>query len=188
MTPNEFGERIKQGDQDAFTLFYAENKDWVYRRAFRRLENHEDADEAVNYVFCAVWRKREMWNPEQSAFTTWVTLICISYVAHARTIRDRAIKKYVGDLESENEDGELPQHRDPNAHDPLDDVSNADMLMRVEGVLIAMDNPLQRVCWMLYYFESYNMAEIARIVDSTKAIVKNRIQQTTRHLRNILTD
>ena len=188
MSDIQLANRFQNGDESAFTVIYQRYRAWVYKKAYQRLRCPRDAEEVCQDVFVRVWKYRDRYDAERGSLLVWLAWNAKSVIGHAVTKKKRDNAKGMkGDLDWENDDGRLPDHCDPNAKDPADLVANADMILRVESVLCGMDDRLRRLCFLLYHFEGYSMPDIARIVDSTVAIVENRIKNTTLYLRDRLT-
>ena len=188
MPENDLGYRILNDDETALSEAYARYRAWVFRKAYHVLKCRLDAEEAVQDVFVRVWRYRHRYDAEKGSFTAWVRVITRSQLSHIYLKTRRDTEKRLDDLVFDDDDGRLPDHRDPNAKDPAEAVANSDMILRVEDALCQMDDRLMRLCFVLNYFEGYSLTDIARIVDSTVSIVKNRIKNTTRHLRHTLAE
>ena len=188
MPENDLGYRILNDDETALSEAYARYRAWVFRKAYHVLKCRLDAEEAVQDVFVRVWRYRHRYDAEKGSFTAWVRVITRSQLSHIYLKKRRDTEKRLDDLVFDDDDGRLPDHRDPNAKDPAEAVANSDMILRVEDALCQMDDRLMRLCFVLNYFEGYSLTDIARIVDSTVSIVKNRIKNTTRHLRHTLAE
>ncbi len=58
--------RIKQGDEQAFELFFRKFYVRLCNFANKFLNNPEEAREVVQEVFCRLWERRELINPEDS--------------------------------------------------------------------------------------------------------------------------
>ena len=187
MSDNDLGFRIKNSDESAFAEWYASHSGWVFRKARFMLRCPLDAQEACQDTFVKLWQYRHKWDAERGSFTAFFGSICRSILSHAyhKQRRDNA-KGMTGDLDWENDDGRLPDHRDPNAKDPATAVVMDEQVRLIEDTLCEMDDGLMRLSWMLYYFEGYSLADVSRIVDSPVWVVQNRIARTTAHLRESL--
>ena len=188
MSDIQLANRFQNGDEAAFNLIYQRFRAWVYKRAYQRLRCPQDAEEVCQDVFVRAWNHRAKYDAERGSLFAWFAWNARSVIGHAITKKIRAQAKRLDDLVFDDDDGRLPDHRDPNAKDPAEAVANSDMILRVEDALCQMDDRLMRLCFVLNYFEGYSLTDIARIVDSTVSIVENRIKNTTQHLRHTLTE
>ncbi|MCZ7625341.1 MAG: sigma-70 family RNA polymerase sigma factor [Candidatus Methylomirabilis sp.] len=70
-------ERIKGGDEAAFDALLGRYQERVYRLAMSMTRNREDAEEVLQDVFLAVYRKIESFE-SRSAFRTWLYRITVN--------------------------------------------------------------------------------------------------------------
>lgn len=55
----ELASLLRRGEQIAFREIYERYWDFVYGRAYRRMQDSFEAEEIVQEIFCNLWRKRE---------------------------------------------------------------------------------------------------------------------------------
>ncbi len=51
-------EKISQGDAPAFNMLFKKHWQTVYNEAFRRLHDHDKAEDITQEIFCKLWLKR----------------------------------------------------------------------------------------------------------------------------------
>ncbi|MDO4869442.1 MAG: sigma-70 family RNA polymerase sigma factor [Bacillota bacterium] len=84
-----------QGDRDAFCCIYDLYKDRLYRYAFYRLRNREEAEDAVSDCVLSAWKQiRSLREPE--AFPAWIFRILSGSCS-------KIIKKQIDDREKASE-------------------------------------------------------------------------------------
>lgn len=75
MTDNEIINLCKKGDRDAFTMLMEKYQNQVFNIAYGMLSDYEDASDASQEIFVKVYRSISSFKG-QSAFTTWLYVIC----------------------------------------------------------------------------------------------------------------
>lgn len=83
MTESDLVKRAKAGDKEAFCRLYSLYKDRLYRYAYYRLGNAEDAQDAVSdCIVCAYEQIKDLRKP--AAFPSWIFKIlyavCSGYI------------------------------------------------------------------------------------------------------------
>lgn len=85
-------ESLRIGDQKAFSLLFEEQWFELYEIAYRKMQNHEDAQEVVQNLFVEIWEKREklfISNP-QNYLRVSLRNKCIDLI-RSRIIQDRYV-------------------------------------------------------------------------------------------------
>lgn len=105
MADKELIIKAKNGDTDAFCLLYGEYKDRLFRYAYYKLGNYEDAEDAVSScVLSAFEQIKTLKRPE--AFNAWIFRIlfcaCSSQIKEQieRRSRSEAAENLLPDTES----------------------------------------------------------------------------------------
>lgn len=85
-------EQARAGDREAFCRIYGEYKDRLYRYAFYRLGNREDAEDAVSECVLSAWKQiRSLRDPQ--TFPAWIFRIlsgcCGALIRKAMADRER---------------------------------------------------------------------------------------------------
>lgn len=85
-------ESLRIGDQKAFSVLFEEHWFELYEIAYRKMQNHEDAQEVVQNLFVEIWEKREklfISNP-QNYLRVSLRNKCIDLI-RSRVIQDRYV-------------------------------------------------------------------------------------------------
>lgn len=85
-------ESLRIGDQKAFSLLFEEHWFELYEIAYRKMQNHEDAQEVVQNLFVEIWEKRDklfIANP-QNYLRVSLRNKCIDLIRF-RIIQDRYV-------------------------------------------------------------------------------------------------
>lgn len=90
-------QQAKQGDRHAFCTLYGLFKDRLYRYAFYRLGNAEDAEDAVSECVLALWKQLPSLR-EPAAFSSWAfRILGASCAKQIRTQMTRRSQENVDD-------------------------------------------------------------------------------------------
>jgi len=171
--------RCQQGDEAAFEALLHLYEKRVYTLCRRMCRTEEDAMEAAQDAFLAVWRGIGAYRAD-AAFSTWLyrlaTNACLDLL--------RREKKRGGDV-SLDDDEAMPDRRDPAPlPDELAERAEEQRAVR-EGVLALPAD--YRAVLLLRETEQLSYAEIAEATGLELGTVKSRISRARHLLRNYLT-
>ena len=188
MTNTELGQSIRNGDESAFILFFNRNYGWVYRRAFRCLKSREDAEDTASTVFAKAWQHREKYSRKKGTFMAWFNVLCQRVVIDARRKQKTAYENCrYGDLDT-SEDNSIFERIADTRQSALDGLIAEEQQVRIEDALCEVENPYQRLAWILHYFEGYKYREVSRIMKRSEGTCKIWVYRCNQHLQRILTD
>ena len=74
----ELAELVRQGCHLAFGELVTRHTDRFFALAYRTLQNQRDAEDVVQAAFIKFWQRPELWNAEQSKFTTWFYRVIVN--------------------------------------------------------------------------------------------------------------
>jgi RNA polymerase sigma-70 factor (ECF subfamily) len=174
----ELMRRLAAGQQEALGPLYARYAPLIYGLAARSLDRAA-AEEIVQDVFLAVWRKAETFVPERGAFRPWVLQI-----AHFRVInelRHRARRPQTAD----DPEGDYLAAIPDGEPEPAEAVWRAERQAALRAALGDLP-PTQRQALALAYFEGLTHEEVARALDVPLGTTKTRIRTGLRTLRSRL--
>lgn len=81
---NQFIEKLKNRDEDAFSLLYNEYVRLIYHIAYSYTHNREDSEDIVNEVFMKIMSSLDNYH-HQNKFKEWICSItrnhCLNYVS-----------------------------------------------------------------------------------------------------------
>lgn len=142
----------------------------VYRRAHRILRSREDAEEATQDVFLALFRNLPRFRPDKP-FVHWLGIITLN--ACRMVLRKRAQERRRRDALREEQ--EVPAER-PSPH--------GDPLMRglLRETLDELD-PGTRIPLLLHHVEGLSYGEIAEQMELGESAVKMRVSRGAAKLR-----
>jgi len=161
---NELLVLIKQNDdQRAFSVLMDRYKDKVKGLSYRLLYSSEMAEDAMQDVFCTVWRTRDKWDIAGTAqFSTWIYRVTVNRCVDVK----RKLRPQV-----DIHDMEL-------AHDDETDLKmRQNELKRAVTDLLAELPTNQSLALRAYYLEEKTIAEIASDMDKSELSVRSMIKR-----------
>ena len=159
--------KASAGDLSAFEALYRALSGFVYRTAFRIVQNGADADEVTQDVFLKVYDHLTGFK-SQALFSTWVYRITVNTALNyaARGNRERSRRS---DLEAVLEQQSVPQAA-------LDQLGQKDAAERLEKILESLA-PEQRECLVIREIEGLDYREIAQVLDINLNTVRTRLKR-----------
>lgn len=178
MEEKELIARCQRGDEAAFEALIRLHEKKVYTLCRRMCRNEDDALEAAQDAFLAVWRGIGEFRAD-AAFSTWLyrlaTNACLDLL--------RREKKRGGDVSLDDEEARL----DPAdaAPQPEEAAIRADTQRMVREALYALPDDHRQVL-LLRETEQLSYQEIADVTGLELGTVKSRINRARQALRNYL--
>ena len=189
MTNQELGIRIASDDENAFAAFYESNRAWVYRRSLLMLGCPQDAAEAVQDAMMQVWSVRHQYNAARGSFSTWIGVVIQNQLTAVYHKKQRDARKHIGDLiATDTETDRIVAMPDTYHADAADALVISEQMKKIEDALCKMPAHEQRLAFVLYHFEGYSFARVAKIMNRSAPWIRTLVRQATRHLREVLTD
>ena len=170
--------RCQQGDEAAFEALIRTHERKVYALCRRMCRNEDDALEAAQDAFLAVWRGIGSFR-EDAAFSTWLyrlaTNACLDIL--------RREKKRGGDVSLDDEEARLDVA--DTAPRPEEAAERAETRRMVREGLLALPDDYRQVL-LLRETEQLSYQEIADVTGLELGTVKSRISRARLALRNYL--
>ena len=170
--------RCQKGDEAAFESLIRLHEKKVYTLCRRMCRDEDDALEAAQDTFLAVWRGIGSFRAD-AAFSTWLyrlaTNACLDLL--------RREKRHGGEVSLDDPDAAL----DPPDPSPLPEeaAERAETRRQVREALLALPDDYREVL-LLRETEQLSYAEIAEITGLELGTVKSRISRARLALRNYL--
>jgi RNA polymerase sigma-70 factor (ECF subfamily) len=166
-------EQVLSGDVNAFRELVERHQQRVYGFTRNMVRHSADAEDLVQEVFVAAFRKLESFDSRRSRFSTWLLTItrnqCLNYLK--RSSIPTASEFDVKALTTQ----------------PLDSVVNSELHARLDAALNQL--PLeQRTAFVLAEIQELPYAEIAIIEDVEPGTIKSRVSRARQRLREVLRD
>ena len=170
--------RCQQGDEAAFEALIHLHEKKVYALCRRMCRDEDDALEAAQDTFLAVWRGIGSFRAD-AQFSTWLYRLACNACLDLL----RREKKHTGDVPLD--DGENPVDPPDPAPRPEEAVERAETQRMVREGLYALPDNYREVL-ILRELEQRSYAEIAEIAQLDVGTVKSRISRARAALRNYL--
>jgi len=167
---------MKEGDKASFDLLYEKYRNTALHTAYLITGNHSLSEDIVQDTFVKVYLHcRELKN--DSGFKAWMMQILVrtAYRSGKRAGR------------------EVPDEEAVQKADTGGVSSSLEQVLALERAKTIMEAvralPIrQRSVVILYYYQEYRIAEIAKIVGCREGTVKSRLHTAKRQLRRMLKD
>ena len=175
-TDEELVHHLAEGRPGALTPLYARYAPLVFHIAVQSLDT-STAEDIVQEVFLALWRKARTYDPKRGPFRPWLL-----QVAHFRVLNELRRRSRRPQLES---DGELVDDLADKNDGP---VETAWETFRKQALQAAVEKlpEAQRQALSLAFFEDLTHDQVAETLRLPLGTVKTRIRGGLRKLRFIL--
>jgi RNA polymerase sigma-70 factor (ECF subfamily) len=182
-------EKAKAGDSDAFSALVEPHLALFYNSIQRILGNPADAQDALQEALIGMHRDLPRFEG-RSKFSTWAYPVCVNAALMLRRSRVRRREDAMEDLVSHSNDEGRPK----DVEAALDWSVESDALARVEQkemrelLMNALDQvpDTQRIVFVLKDLEDWDTEAIARHLDITPALVRQRLHRTRMFLQERL--
>jgi len=170
--------RLAAGEHWALGPLYSRHADFVFNVAAQMVDR-ATAEEIVQEVFLAVWRKADTFDPARGAFRAWVHRITQTRVLNELRRRSRRPQA------AADPDGlQLEALADPDP-DPADVVWLDDRRAAVQAAMADLPPPQQQAVRMAFY-EELSHQQVASALDLPLGTAKTRIRSGLQKLRQNL--
>lgn len=168
-------ERIRKGDQGAFSWIVDKYKDMVYTLCVRMLSSEADAEEAAQDVFVKVYKSINTFKGN-SKFSTWIYRItynqCISIIRKKVKMIDLV--------------DELPQTEvDESSLDALEELRQEERNNFIKQAMEALPET-DAFILTLFYFEELSLEEICEVTGQTNNNVRIRLHRARKKMYVVL--
>ena len=178
MNERELIARLQKRDEAAFEELIRQYEKKVYTLCFRMCGNSEDAEEAAQDAFLALWRGIDRFRQE-SSLSTWIYRLATN--ACIDTLRGR--KKQSGSVSLDDE--ELFVDAVDTSPQPQETVEHRETQKLLQEGLSALPEEYRKVL-ILREIEGLSYTEIAESASIELGTVKSRISRGRSLLRNFL--
>jgi RNA polymerase sigma-70 factor (ECF subfamily) len=168
-------DRLAKGDRGALEILFTRFAGSALAAAVRVLRSRSEAEEVVQDTFLEVWRRAMHYQPERSAFETWLVTIARSRAIDRLRTRDAQARAAKGVEVHE------PEHQ-PTADELL---QKGRLVQWLQRSMLRLP-PDQRETLELAYREGLTQAEIAKRTGTPLGTVKTRMRLATRKLHELL--
>ena len=168
-------ERVRLGNQGAFSELYERYFARVYHFVARRLGNRADTEETVQEVFVNVFASIDSFRGE-APFGAWV------FGLTRRTVAGRFKKRVPNMLPLADDDLESGNHAVAQEPDPLEVYEYTERLARLEDAVATDLSEEQRQLFALHHLENRSIQEIAVLMRKSEDAVKSHLYRARKLL------
>ncbi len=163
--------RLQANDPRAYEALIEQYADRLYRVAYRVLGDPDDAEDAVQETFLAVYRNIHTFRGE-AKFSSWLYRIAYNQAVALLRRRQRAQQVYLDDMET---DDDLPL---PDTVTPLpEEALREEEIQRCLHDLLMELSPKLRAAFVLHEIEGLPIREVAEILGLKESAVKMRLHR-----------
>jgi len=163
--------RVADRDREAFEILYHRYIRSIFGLAMRRLRDRQQAEDAVQEMFAAVWRSAGSYRPERGAAAPWLYAVARNAIVDRMRVR--------ADLPGDPPDvvsGELG---------PAERAESAYVSWRVHRALEVLPDK-ERDVLELAYWSGLPQSEVASFLNIPLGTVKTRTRSALARLAEIL--
>lgn len=177
---------VKEGNHQAFGHIFALYSKRVFRLAYRLLGNREEAEDAVQEVFLAVFQKAHTFRGN-SQFSTWLHRLTVNAaLCRLRRQKRRREVSYEDFLPQFQEDGHHEVRPVVDWSHEVEERSRNEELQQILRKALDQLKPVDKAVVVLSDIEGFSDREIAKSVGLTKSAVKTRLHRARLFLRGDL--
>jgi len=174
--------KAQAGSLPAFESLIKMYDERILALAMQVLKNKQDAEDVYQEAMIKAYTKLHTFR-FQSDFFTWLYRITVNT---AITYQKKMIRHRHQPLEHEN--SALPESRTTRTADPLPDRQTLDHELKDKMDAIIDRFPLmQRVVFVLRFFQDFKIKDIAEITGCSEGTIKNYIFRSTQKMKRQLT-
>lgn len=170
--------QLARGRQEALGPLYSRYASRIFRLAAQTLD-HASAEEIVQEVFLAIWRKADTFQPERGAFRSW-----LFQIAHFRILNELRRQSRRPEVEPDPDGLHLTGLPDPDPG-PEEIVGRAEDRAALRAALEGLP-PAQRRALDLAFFDDRSHQEVAAELELPLGTAKTRIRGGLQRLRAAL--
>lgn len=170
-------ERCLAGDDVAYGLLYDQFASTIYRLTYNMLQHKEDAEEVLQDSFEYAFRKLDRYDPNKSAFKTWLYRIAISRCRNKRRRKWLPVIPLTQLINQDINDDQTPK--------PDELLALSDEQQRVWQALAEL-TPKLRETAVLRYYDGLTYNEIGDILNIPSKTAESRMRLAHKALRSQL--
>lgn len=179
-------ERCLAGDTPAYAVLYQKHASYVYRLVYGLLQHREDAEEVLQDTFEYAFRRLDQFDPQKSAFKTWLYRIAISRSRNKR--RRKWLPTFsihqllTGDGTELSEPRDIPDRETPAPEEHLELTGRQKLVWEAIGQL----SDKLRETAVLRYYEGFSYQEIGAVLGIPPKTAESRMRLAHKALKELL--
>jgi len=167
-------QKLCQGDQAAFKIFFFQHKDDIYKYAFLHLRDQDIAHDIVQEVFTKFWNKRMTINPDQNV-RAYLYAICRNVVFEELRKSLQSLS-YINYLKSNFQEGRNTSEESLHFKE-LESV--------LQKAICLLPNQRQRI-YRMSKLENLSNDEIAQRLQISKNTVRDQLVKGSKFVREYI--
>ncbi len=184
MSEQEYIEKCKRGNREAFVYLVEQYEKKILNHCFRMLGNLTDAEDATQEVFVKVFRFIKSYTG-QSSFSTWIykiaSNVCLDYLR-----KNKRHQKDTVSIHQQNKDGEeFFLSIEDDAPSPYEKTKAGEARRILVEALDKLSQEQKQVI-VLRDIEGFSYDEIANILGTATGTIKSRINRARQNLQKLL--
>ena len=166
---------VRLGDVGAFSRFFNLYWEDLYREAYYRLKNHDDAQDLVQEIFASCWQRRDSLRIQVSLKTYLMGALKHQIIRH---ITKRKIH--------ENTVGYMLKQMTHIEENILDLIAAKEVQKTLEQTISYFPENMRQI--ILLRMQQFTVGEIAEALGLSPQTVKNNTTDALKRLKNVLTE
>ncbi len=170
----------REGSEDAFHRLYEDNRERIYRLAYRYVRIPHDAEDIMQETFTKAFKRIDSFRFKNDVgFSTWLCSICINCaIDHLRRQKRRKmdVTMSLHDLDFALETGGESPH----------EAAEMDETYRIIRDAAGRLAPKQRIIFDLRYLQHHSIKEISQLMNCNENTVKTHLSRSVQKLKKLL--
>jgi RNA polymerase sigma-70 factor (ECF subfamily) len=183
VTDEELVERSLRGEADAFRRLYERYRRPIYIAVCRIVMDPEDARDATQEIFIAVYRSLALYDSRRARFFPWIYRVATNRAIDYWRVRRRRAEVSI------SETSETPYISKPVSREPMRPIEQIleqrERAAEVRRFLEELPQP-QRRFFILRYYDGLKLREIAEKEGYKLGTVKSSLHKATKSMRRKL--
>ncbi len=181
-------QRLKQGDEEAFTELVDKYKGKAFSIAYNFVNNIEDARELSQEAFVKVYNSIDKFQ-EGSTFYTWFYRVLVNLCLDFKKKKRLKTISFSQFKHNQSDDGSDPMERikDEQAQSPSEKLLIKEQNERIGQAVKSLPEK-QRIVFILRNYENMPLKEIALYIKSREGTVKSHLARAVKKLQELLTE
>jgi len=171
------GQRIRDGDPEAFGRLFDDHAQTVYRHALRVSGDRSVAEDVVSLTYLEAWRIRRRVRPDSDDLLPWLLAIATNVQRNVA----RAARRHRAALDRLPERGTTPDF----AHEVVDQMADNEQLRAVRSVLPRLRRT-DREVFTLCVWSGLDYATTAEVLGIPVGTVRSRLSRARARLRELV--
>lgn len=173
--------RVRDGDEDAFTVLFDKHSPRVLRFIRRNLGDVPAAEDLAQDVFVQLYDARKRYRPD-ARFTTFLYTIALNACRNERRRREHFLRVWLGDDDGDTEPPDRADGQQPTSEEI---VGGQELERALQGAFQRLPEK-QRSAFLLSRVDGLAYRDVAEVMDTSEGAVKALIHRATRKLRREL--